>query len=54
MSSRRPVIVRSSYEQQSLRTRFMNGMTSALKRVSPAGWCFSGRTLTNSELVGSR
>ncbi len=54
MGSKKPVIVRSTYEQQSLRTRFMNGMTSALKQVSPARWGFSGRTLTNPELVGSR
>jgi len=38
----KPVIVRSSHEQESLRSRFSNGLTSALRRVSPARWGFSG------------
>jgi len=52
MGSRKPVIVRSSYEQQSLRRRFSNGLTSALRRVSPARWGFSGGILVTPELVG--
>jgi len=54
MHVRKPVIVRSSHEQESLRSRFSNGLTSALRRVSPARWGFSGATLVNPELVGSR
>lgn len=52
MGSRKPVIVRSSYEQQSLCSRFSNGLTSALRRASQARWRFSGGTLVNPELVG--
>ena len=51
---RKPVIVRSSHEQQSLRSRFADGTTSTLRRVSPARWGFSGTTLVNPELVGRR
>ena len=54
MRVKKPVIVRSSYEQESLRSRFSSGLTSALRRVSPARWGFSGATLVNPELVGSR
>lgn len=54
MRVRKPVIVRSSYEQESLRSRFSSGLTSALRRVSAARWGFSGATLVNPELVGSR
>lgn len=54
MRVKKPVIVRSSYEQQSLRSRFANGITSTLRRVSPARWGFAGGTLMNPELVGSR
>ena len=54
MKARKPVVVRSSYEQQSLRSRFTNGITSTLRRVSPARWGFAGGTLMNPELVGSR
>jgi hypothetical protein len=52
MRAKNPVIVRSSYEQQSLRSRFSNGMTSVLRRVSPARWGFSGGTLMTPELIG--
>jgi hypothetical protein len=52
MRARKTVIVRSSYEQQSLRSRFSNGMTSVLRHVSPARWGFSGGTLMTPELIG--
>ena len=54
MKATKTVIVRSSHEQQSLRERFANGVTSALRRVSPARWGFAGGTLVTPELVGSR
>jgi len=54
MRARKPVIVRSSYEQQSLRSRFSSGLTSALRYVTQARWGFSGRTLVNPELLGRR
>ena len=54
MPVKKPVIVRSSYEQQSLRNRFANGITSTLRRVSPARWGFAGGTLMTPELVGGR
>jgi hypothetical protein len=52
--SKKPVIVRSSYEQQSVRTRFMGGVTSMLRPVGAARWEFAGGMLVNPELVGSR
>jgi hypothetical protein len=52
MRVKKPVVVRSSFQQQSLRSRFSSGLTSALRYVSPARWGFSGRTLMNPELVG--
>jgi len=54
MRARKPVVVRSTHEQQSLRNRFAAGMTSLLRQVNPARWRFSGRVLVSPELVGSR
>jgi len=54
MRIKKPVIVRSSHEQQSLKNRFANGITSTLRRVSPARWGFWGRVLMNPELVRAR
>ena len=51
---RKPVDVRSTHDQQSLRNRFAAGMTSLLRRVNPVRWRFSGRVLVNPELIGSR
>jgi hypothetical protein len=54
MRVKKPVIVRSSYEQQAVRIRFLGGVTSTLRRASPARWEIAGGVLTNPELVGSR
>ena len=54
MKARKTVIVRSTHEQQSLRARFANGITSTLRRVSPARWGFASGVLVNPEVAGSR
>ena len=54
MRTKKPAVVRSTHQQQSLRDRFSNGITSALRSVSTARWGFSGSRLVNPELVGSR
>jgi hypothetical protein len=54
MRVKNPVIVHSSYEQHSVRTRFMGGVTATLWRAGAARWAFSGGMLVNPELVGSR
>jgi len=54
MRSKKPVDVRSTPDQQSLRNRFAAGMTSLLRQVNSARWRFSGRVLVNPELVGTR
>ena len=54
MRAKKPVIVRSTLEQQSLRQRFASGMTSLLRQASAARWRFSGRMLVNPELIGAR
>jgi len=54
MRGKKPVIVRSSYQLQSLRSRFANGMTSVLRSVGVARWRFVGGTLMNPELLGHR
>jgi len=55
MRVKKPVVVRASHvDLKPLRERFMNGITSTLRRVSPARWGFAGRMLMNPELVKSR
>jgi len=56
MRVKKPAVVRASHhvDLKSLRERFMNGITSTLRRVSPARWKFAGGVLLNPELVGSR
>ena len=55
MRVKKPVVVRASHvDLKSLRERFINGITSTLRRVSPARWRFAGGVLMNPELSGSR
>jgi hypothetical protein len=40
------IVNNSSVDQQLVRELFSNGLTSAMRQPSPAGWKFSGGVLT--------
>ena len=40
------IVNNSSVDQQFVRKLFSNGLTSAMRQPSPAGWKFSGGVLT--------
>ncbi len=40
------IVNNSSVDQQFVRELFANGLTSAMRHPSPAGWKFSGGVLT--------
>jgi hypothetical protein len=40
------IVNNSSVDQQFVRDLFSNGLTSAMRQPSPAGWKFSGGVLT--------
>jgi len=40
------IVNNSSVDQQFVRELFSNGLTSAMRQPSPAGWTFSGGVLT--------
>lgn len=40
------IVNNSSVDQKFVRDLFANGLTSAMRQPSPAGWTFSGGVLT--------